>query len=90
MDKVLTNPRYSKKPLIGRPVGSMEYGKEASEYVLDLVTLQPKTTNQIKEEAKVKFFDKIHHHTVSRLLDTLHKNGHIRKQLIGKVTIWLK
>jgi len=79
-----------KKSKIGRPTGSLEYGDEASEYVLKLVMLQPKTTNQIKEEAKVKFFDKIHHHTVSRLLDTLHKNGHIRKQLIGKVTIWLK
>jgi hypothetical protein len=55
-----------------------------------LVNLQPKTTNQIKDEAKVKYFDKIHHHTVSRLLDALHRKGHVRKQMIGKVTIWLK
>ena len=80
----------SGKTVVGRSVGSLEYDDEASEYILNLVTLQPKTTNQIKEEAKGKYFDKIHHHTVSRLLGSLHRKGHIRKQLIGKVTIWLR
>ena len=84
------NKVNSKESATGRPVGSLEYGDDASEYILKLVTIDPKTTNQIKEEAKVKYFDKIHHHTVSRILDTLHRKGHIRKQLIGKVTIWLK
>ena len=79
-----------KGPVFGRPMGSLEYGEEASEYILKLVTLQPKTTNYIKEEAKARYFDKIHHRTVSRLLDDLHRKGHIRKQLIGKVTIWLR
>ena len=80
----------TKKHVMGRPVGSLEYGDDASQYILRLVSLQPKTTNRIREEAKVKYFDRIHHHTVSRLLDTLHRKGHVRKQSIGKVTICLK
>ena len=80
----------AKKPVIGRPAGTLEYGDDASQYILGLVSLQPKTTNQIKEEAKMKHFDKIHHQTVSRLLDTLYRKGHVRKQSIGKVTIWLR
>lgn len=84
------NKIRTKKPVMGRPLGSFEYGDEASEYILKLITLQPKTTNHIKGEAKIKYFDKIHHRTVSRLLETLHRKGLVRKQLIGKVTIWLR
>lgn len=78
------------KSQVGRPLGSLEYGDEAAQYILRLVNLEPKTTNRIKEEAKVQYFSKIHHHTVARVVETLHRNGHIRKQLIGRVTIWLQ
>jgi hypothetical protein len=86
-----TSSKENKKTvLIGRPCGSLEYGDEASQYILKVVTLHPKTTNQIKEEVKAKYFNKIHHYTVSRILETLYRKGNIRKQIIGKVTIWLK
>ncbi len=67
---------------------AFEYKKDAEEKILQFVSLDPKTTNDISKEVKEKFFSKIHPKTVERLLNNLQDQGKIKGNLVGRIKVW--
>ena len=72
-----------------RKQGSYEYKEDAEEAVLQCVGTIPATTNAITNNAK-KYFGKIHHRTVRRLLHSLYAKGKVKKMIVGRIELWQK
>ena len=74
-----------------RTKGAYEYGDKATEIIFNFVGVGPQTTYRIRNRLiSDNVFAKIHVNTVRRLLETLWKEGKIKKQEIGEMTVWLK
>ncbi len=67
---------------------SFEYGDEAETIVLGCVNSRPQTTNAITEIVKKDFFEKLHHGTTQRILESLKQKGKIKGSKMGRSYLW--
>jgi predicted transcriptional regulator len=70
-----------------RTKGAFGYDEEDENKLLEQVDVLPQTTNKIAEKFKGVYAE-IHYRTVERLLERLWRRGEVKKQEIGRITLW--